>query len=489
MTKATSTGDGVTSRFSFSFPYVLDSDVRVSVDGVDLLTSQYALFGTSEMDITDGAAVIAANGLEIAVYRYSDGDIPNTTFQPGPVRSKDLNEAIQQAAFIAEEGRATADAASLVADNADANADIAIAAIAAFSGGGTTSLVVGPSKLTYSPVGDTKIAYLEDDGKFYVLFNTGYASFVDVNLAKTWYAVGDDFIGDLEASNNLSEVDPAAARTNLNVPGLGNAANTFSGRLGINDRARVGSPDIDAHLGATPPALVAAEGVNVSHTWAPAIETELMVIRNGNCAIDIVANTATSSFINFGTQASETSGQIEFDHAVDDYLFKIAGTTRLTLSSTDLIHTGGISATNISGSWIATQSEAEAGIVNDQVMTPLKTAQAIAAQVTGGNAQATCFFDSLSSGTPSIKSSSNISSITDTSVGYYTMNFTTAMPTANYTVLANAKGSDNTTVASGANSIIVHPISYATGSVALVAYTQSNLVKADATLINFAVFL
>jgi len=43
-------------------------------------------------------------------------------------------------------------------------------------------------------------------------------------------------------------------------------------------------------------------------------------------------------------------------------------------------------------------------------------------------------------GTVAIRASGNVSSITDNGTGYYTVNFTTAMPDANYTVNANNSG-------------------------------------------------
>ena len=41
-------------------------------------------------------------------------------------------------------------------------------------------------------------------------------------------------------------------------------------------------------------------------------------------------------------------------------------------------------------------------------------------------------------GTVAIRASGNVSSITDNGVGFYTVNFTTAMPDANYTAVANS---------------------------------------------------
>jgi hypothetical protein len=51
-------------------------------------------------------------------------------------------------------------------------------------------------------------------------------------------------------------------------------------------------------------------------------------------------------------------------------------------------------------------------------------------------------------GTPAIRGSGNVSSITDNGTGFYTVNFTTAMPDANYSLQATADGTNNGTVCS-----------------------------------------
>jgi len=48
----------------------------------------------------------------------------------------------------------------------------------------------------------------------------------------------------------------------------------------------------------------------------------------------------------------------------------------------------------------------------------------------------------IGSGTVAIRDSGNVSSITDNDIGEYTVNFTTAMPDANYTVTATTGGSN-----------------------------------------------
>ena len=62
---------------------------------------------------------------------------------------------------------------------------------------------------------------------------------------------------------------------------------------------------------------------------------------------------------------------------------QISGTTVID-NSRNLTNGGVACANSVAGNWVATQAEAEAGTNNDQVMTPLRVSQAIAALATGG---------------------------------------------------------------------------------------------------------
>lgn len=68
-------------------------------------------------------------------------------------------------------------------------------------------------------------------------------------------------------------------------------------------------------------------------------------------------------------------------------------------------------------------------------------------------------------GTVAIRASFNVSSITDNGVGNYTVNFTTAMPDANYAVTANAKITNAQNAGSSNEPLTVGPNSWLTSSV------------------------
>lgn len=89
---------------------------------------------------------------------------------------------------------------------------------------------------------------------------------------------------------------------------------------------------------------------------------------------------------------------------------------------------------------LAAQAEAEAGTNNTKFMTPLRTAEAIAA-LAGGGGPISAWIEFDGTGTPSISDDLNIASITDNGTGNYTLNFDTALANANYAVLGSSYGS------------------------------------------------
>lgn len=87
-------------------------------------------------------------------------------------------------------------------------------------------------------------------------------------------------------------------------------------------------------------------------------------------------------------------------------------------------------------------------------------------------------------GTVAIRASGNVTSITDNNVGDYTVNFTTAMPSANYTAIAITKNADTTTATRW---YPVQPCAYATGSVRLLSVGPTSGTNTDPTAFDAAI--
>ena len=110
------TGDGSTVLYSFTFPYIDESDIKVSVDGVDLtVTTEYSLANSTTIEFVTAPASAAA----IRIYRSTEVDAAKATFFPGSaIRAQDLNDNFEQQLFVVQE--ASFDTSQSAADSAAA---------------------------------------------------------------------------------------------------------------------------------------------------------------------------------------------------------------------------------------------------------------------------------------------------------------------------------------------------------------------------------
>jgi hypothetical protein len=96
-------------------------------------------------------------------------------------------------------------------------------------------------------------------------------------------------------------------------------------------------------------------------------------------------------------------------------------------------------------------------------------------------------------GTVAIRESGNVSSITDNGTGDYTVNFTTAMPDANYGATASARGEGN--VSRGAGALINIPknaVAPTTSAIRLTVGAGATSISdgslVDVDFVNVAIF-
>jgi hypothetical protein len=102
-TENTYTGDGLLKTFSFTFPYLEETDIRVSLDGSD--TSAYSLANATTIQFNTAPP----NGAAVRIYRVTDQAAPPTTFFAGSsIRAQDLNDNFLQTLYVAQETDAIA---------------------------------------------------------------------------------------------------------------------------------------------------------------------------------------------------------------------------------------------------------------------------------------------------------------------------------------------------------------------------------------------
>ena len=99
-TQNTYTGNGSLTEYSFTFPYLEESDVKVSLDGVDQLTTAYSFANATTISFNTAPA----NGVAIRIYRVTATDSAQATFFAGSaIRAQDLNDNNNQLLYATQE--------------------------------------------------------------------------------------------------------------------------------------------------------------------------------------------------------------------------------------------------------------------------------------------------------------------------------------------------------------------------------------------------
>jgi hypothetical protein len=121
VTQNTYTGDGATVLFSFTFPYLDETDIKVSLNGTP--TTAYTLANATTVQFNTAPA----NGAAIRIFRQTDDADLAATFYPGSaIRSQDLNENFTQNLYVTQESNRDATAAIATANAANSTATTAL---------------------------------------------------------------------------------------------------------------------------------------------------------------------------------------------------------------------------------------------------------------------------------------------------------------------------------------------------------------------------
>ena len=136
VTQNTYTGDGNTVLFSFTFPYLETTDIKVSVNGTP--TTAYTLANATTVQFNSAPA----NGDAIRIYRVTDDTDLFATFFPGSaIRSEDLNSNFLQNFYVTQE-------ANRNSQEAEANVNDAIVAAATATSNATTAINLANSAIS-----------------------------------------------------------------------------------------------------------------------------------------------------------------------------------------------------------------------------------------------------------------------------------------------------------------------------------------------------
>jgi len=92
------TGNGSTTNYSITFPYIATTDIKAQIDGV--ATTAFSLANATTVAFSSAPA----NGAAIVLYRTTDDtSIPATFYAGSSIRSEDLNNNFTQTLYIGQE--------------------------------------------------------------------------------------------------------------------------------------------------------------------------------------------------------------------------------------------------------------------------------------------------------------------------------------------------------------------------------------------------
>ncbi|AGK86542.1 tail fiber protein [Synechococcus phage S-CBP1] len=121
VTQNTYTGNGSSTNYSFTFPYLETTDIKVSLDGS--VTTAYTLANATTIQFNTAPA----NGVAIRIYRQTDDADLAAQFYPGSaIRSQDLNDNFTQNLYVTQESNREAEIANTTANSATATSNTAL---------------------------------------------------------------------------------------------------------------------------------------------------------------------------------------------------------------------------------------------------------------------------------------------------------------------------------------------------------------------------
>ena len=121
LTQTTYTGNGSTTNYSFTFEYLKQADVKVTLDTV--ATTAFTFANATTLAFTSAPA----NGVAIRIFRDTAIDTLSSTFFPGSaIKAEDLNQNFTQNLYVTQESDAEALTATTIATGAVTTANSAL---------------------------------------------------------------------------------------------------------------------------------------------------------------------------------------------------------------------------------------------------------------------------------------------------------------------------------------------------------------------------
>lgn len=313
------TGNGSTVLYSFTFPYLNTSDVKVTLDGTD--TTAYTLANATQVQFTTAPA----SGVAIRIFRRTTSDQLSTLFFSGAsIRAEDLNVNLLQNLYVSQETEYFVDAANSTADAAKTAADAAVVTANSAAADATSAVATSNTANTNATAAQASAATAASDAAAAAASASSSAS--QATAAQNSATAAQTSATAAETSATAAQNSASAAQTSASnaESSATTAANTASTALTTaqNADANASAAVSTANTASTNASNAVTTANTASTTASSAVSTANAADTNASSAVS-TANAASVNASNAVTtanaaQASAATAVSDASTAVSD---------------------------------------------------------------------------------------------------------------------------------------------------------------------------
>ncbi len=239
------TGNGSTTTYSFTFPYLKTSDIKASLDGVD--TTAFTLPSATTLQFNTAPT----NGAKIKIFRETGVDSLTATFYAGSaIKSEDLNDNFTQNLYKTQEvgQRALSTLGDTMTGNLNFGEDVDLVFEGATDNANETTITVA------DPTADRTITFPDTTGTVVTTGDTGTVTstmIADGTVTSTDIADGTIVNADINASAAIAGTKVSPDFGSQNIATTGTINNLTTTELAILDDATVTTSELNILDGVT----------------------------------------------------------------------------------------------------------------------------------------------------------------------------------------------------------------------------------------------
>lgn len=291
------TGDGTTVLFSFTFEYIEEVDVEVSIDAVTIATTEYSLANSTTIEFNTAPASSAA----IRIYRNTTVDTPKATFFPGSaIRAQDLNDNFEQILFVTQEADAISERAEIAADQAQIATTAALAASATATTAATSAQTAASTAQAQVNAAQTAASDAAADAATAAstassAVTTANNAVTEAGLASTNATAAAASALAAETQATSASASAAAAQTSANTASVQATSAAADAAIAQTSATTASTQATQSAASAASAASDAATALSTSNTASTDASTALTAANNAVSTANAASTTATTA--------------------------------------------------------------------------------------------------------------------------------------------------------------------------------------------------